>query len=59
MIKATDIISGGSIILYDKHDMKDFLNFLYGSCPKNINPLINRNKPYKNRWLFERIENNN
>lgn len=53
MIKAVNIKTNENIILSDKYELKRFLKFLYGRYPKNINSLINRNKPYKGKWSFK------
>lgn len=53
MIKTVNIKTNENIMLSDKHELKKFLKFLYGNYPKNINSLINRNKPYKAKWLFK------
>lgn len=55
MIRAVNIKTNENIILSDRYELKRFLKFLYGRYPKNINSLINRNKPYKGKWLFKQL----
>jgi len=53
MIKVINIKTNENLVLCNKEELKKFLKFLYGKHPKNINPLLNRNKPYKGKWLFK------
>lgn len=53
MIRAVNIKTNENIILSDKHELKKFLKFLYGRYPKRVDLLIDRNKPYKGKWLFK------
>ena len=55
MIQLQNIKTGEKILINDKRQLKLFLKFKYAIAPKNVTPLINRNKPYKGTWLIKYI----